>query len=164
MKAAKAIGLPVPSFLAYGAPSHDDPFGTILMTRVPGFPLDEVKDSLTSTQLDTIQTELRSCLNLMRAYDSPWGCRVCSVIGTSLYGSCLLGGEVKPCGDEVDFHGQFLSARMCRENWDFSAPYDETLAKGSKLLSMRHDIKFTHGDLMPHNIMVFDGHLSGIID
>ena len=28
----------------------------------------------------------------------------------------------------------------------------------------RHDIYFTHGDLVPRNILIKDGHLSGIVD
>ena len=33
-----------------------------------------------------------------------------------------------------------------------------------KLLTVKHDIVFTHGDLDLHNIIVKDGHISGIID
>ena len=33
-----------------------------------------------------------------------------------------------------------------------------------KLLTVEHDVVFTHGDLHFHNVIVKDGHISGIID
>lgn len=43
--------------------------------------------------------------------------------------------------------------------------FEKTLEKASRLRQKRHHIKFTHGDLKAHNVLVGnDGHLAELID
>lgn len=101
----------------------------------------------------------------MRMYKNPWAQRICSVIGTSLTGNALPGASLDPCEDESEFHNRFITIGVgCRELWQDPDAYEQALATARQILSLSHDITFTHGDLLPHNIMVSDGHISGVID
>lgn len=169
MHAAWQIGLPVPRLIAYGSPGGDLHWGSILMTRIPGAPLSEVCESLSAEEEGTIKLELAGHLERMRAYGNPWGRRICSVAGTSLIGYQLPGGELDPCDNDTDFHSQFLDiGNNSRTVWEAdeqqSSSFEETFATARKLLSVPHNITFTHGDLMMQNIMVSDGHITGILD
>jgi aminoglycoside phosphotransferase (APT) family kinase protein len=42
--------------------------------------------------------------------------------------------------------------------------FEEKLNFARKMQSRKHAIVYTHGDLKHHNIMVYNGHLSGFID
>ncbi|GJE96945.1 aminoglycoside 3'-phosphotransferase/choline kinase family protein [Phanerochaete sordida] len=165
MVAAREIGLPVPRLLAYGSPGGALPGGTILMTRIPGAPLSEVRESLSEDELETIRAELGAILARMRAYRNPAGRRIASVAGTSLTGHLIPLPRFDPCPDEASFHAVFMKIGVgCRHLWEDPAAYERYLASAQMLLDMEHETVFTHGDLRPHNIMVHEGHVSGIID
>ncbi|KAI0073546.1 kinase-like protein [Panus rudis PR-1116 ss-1] len=144
MSVACRMGIPSPKVLGYGAPGFDSPFSSILMTRIPGI-------------------TLALLIDCMRACDSPWGSRICSVDGGPVTGPRLPGGQVGPCDDENAFHDAFL-ALGSPNYWYSSRPFSEVLATAQEMATITHTITFTHGDLMGHNIMVHDGHISGIID
>lgn len=165
MTAARMIGIPVPRLLSYGSPGGGLPWGSILMTRIPGTTLDEVYHSLSDAELCTIKEDLAGILSRMRSFKNPWGRRICSVIGTSLTGASLPGGSLDPCEDETEFHNRFISIGTgCRELWEDPDAYEQALATARQILSLPHDITFTHGDLMGHNMLVLNGHITGIID
>ena len=43
-------------------------------------------------------------------------------------------------------------------------PYEDALQVWESIFTMPHRITFTLGDLLPHNMLVKDGHISGIVD
>ena len=161
MIAARAIGIPAPRFLQFG---DHGATGSILMTRIPGKPLDEAYESLSPNEMQTITQELVECINLMRSFRSPWGARVCSDSGGPVSGSRIPGGRLEPCHDEYAFHSAYLEYAD-PQFWYYETPsFENNLTTANTLLTMTHTMVFTHGDLMPHNIMIHDGHISGIID
>jgi hypothetical protein len=93
MQMARAAGMPVPRVLCCG--EHLVTFRpiSILMTRLPGWPLDNSGDQLEVEEGPWLD-ELGRCLHVMRLWKSPFnGQRICSVLGTSTcsgthYGSC----------------------------------------------------------------------------
>ncbi|EPQ56483.1 kinase-like protein [Gloeophyllum trabeum ATCC 11539] len=163
MSLAGKIGIPVPRLLSYGSDPSNPSRGSILMSRLPGKPLDEVRDSLSPSEWATIREELAKYLGLMRSWTSPWGPRICSVEGGSVRGARIPGAEGGPWEDENAFHATFLEYAT-PENCVPGQSYEEQLSLVKSLASTTHPIVFTHGDLLAHNIMIHDGHISGIID
>ncbi|TFY63573.1 hypothetical protein EVJ58_g3183 [Rhodofomes roseus] len=50
-----------------------------------------------------------------------------------------------------------------REN-GLEREYPEHLANYQRIYDMAHTVVLSHGDLAPHNILVMDGHITGVID
>ncbi|KAI5118014.1 hypothetical protein M0805_003451 [Coniferiporia weirii] len=163
MEVARTIGIPTPRVYSYGFGTKKMPFDTIVMSRIPGKTLEEVRKSLSPAELDTIRAELAGYVELMRQYKSPWGSRICSVDNTAVRGARIPGGLMDPCKDEVEFIERFI--RIGSPNyWDWPEPFEEAVSKAKSMIEVQHPIVFTHGDLQDHNIMVHNGHISGIID
>lgn len=71
-------------------------------------------------------------------------------------------GLIPACDNEAEFLAYLMSAR-----WPPMYTEEQFKADGEailKILTVEHDIVFTHGDLHLHNVIVKDGHVSGIID
>ena len=107
--------------------------------------------------------ELSSYIDRMRAYDSPWGSRICSVDESAVSGPRIPGSLMGPWDNEDAFHDAYIAIGS-PERWYSSRPFAEVLATAQQMKTITHRIRFTHGDLMPHNIMIHNGHISGIID
>lgn len=165
MDIAYKMGIPTPRVLAYGAAGAHSPFASILMTRVPGKTLLEVHESgsLSSREMETIKAELSTYIDMMRDYDSPWGSRVCSVAGGAVDGARVPGSRTGPHENVAAFYNAFLACAN-PDYWRYSRSYDEALSTAKMLNATHYDLKFTHGDLLSHNIMIADGHISGILD
>ena len=95
MSYAHSLGLPAPKALSYGEhvpffamKPFTNPWGSIIMTRLPGQRLNEVLGSLDSQQIDNIRRELDTYLTILRRPRSPWGPRVCSISGGVVCGVC----------------------------------------------------------------------------
>ncbi|THH17322.1 hypothetical protein EW146_g3467 [Bondarzewia mesenterica] len=161
MVVAHSIGIPVPRFISYGDHGRRCSWGSILMTRIPGRPLSDVFDSLSPSELETIKDELARHISRMRLYSNPWGRRVCGIDGGDVYGARVPMRHISACEDEATFYASLL--RFTFPNG--SEEDARTLDTARKMTSLPpHGIVFTHGDLWHHNIMVSDGHITGIID
>ncbi|KAG7444618.1 kinase-like protein [Guyanagaster necrorhizus] len=160
MSLARSVGIPVPRFIEYGDHCGRVPWGSILMTRIPGKPLSEVMDNLSRQELETIKSELTDILKRMRSYSNPWGSRVCGVDGNDVYGSRMPSRHISACANEPMFLKSLLRFALVNDSEEDRI----RLQMARKLTSLPHDIVFTHGDLWDHNIMVNDGHISGMID
>ncbi|KAF2017860.1 hypothetical protein BU24DRAFT_345596 [Aaosphaeria arxii CBS 175.79] len=165
---ARAAGFPVPLVISYGehglGPKMPPVLVSILMTRVPGKTLGTVHDSFSPRQRQTICEEMRIMLGIMRAWKHPWGDgRICSVMGTPIQSPRVPLHEIGPCASESDFNRDLIcvaSPHSYTVRWSF----EKALARAKKINSMPHSIVFSHGHLMHHDIMVYDGHVSGFID
>lgn len=162
MSLARTMGIPAPRFISYGehSPNTRSREGSILMTRIPGKTLKSVIASLSPDELHTIMQELAGILERMRSYSNPWGTRVCGVDGKDIYGGRVPGRHISACDDERSFYATPLQAAQARD--EEGRAMLETAKKMPTLFP--HDIVFTHGDLWDHNIMVNQGHITGIVD
>ena len=171
MKCARAIGLPVPCVLSYGKHPHtrlfshnySSGFGSILMTRIPGRNLNEIHESLSPEELATIMSELESLVGKMRQYKNPWGNRVCSTNGDLPRGIRVPAVPMDPVNNAEDFVDLYIKCAN-RSLWSGRVSYEQALTSVYQLKETRHPVVFTHGDLLPQNVMVENGHISGIVD
>ncbi len=177
MQVMRAAGFPVPKVLCYGehANSAHAPV-SILMTRMPGDQLwGGLWDWFDEKEQATIIAELKTYLDAMRQWKRPKGeeSRLCSIAGTSLRSVCFPmhrnpAGDINPshymgpCTDEAEFNRNVMyAANMSSSEFDSQ----KLLSEARKLYEVKHGIVFTHGDVMPQNILVTeDGHLSAILD
>ncbi|KAB8069841.1 kinase-like domain-containing protein [Aspergillus leporis] len=166
MQMAHAAGMPVPKFLGCG--EHPaDPFNrtfSILMTRVPGVPLENSFDSLQIDAEEPWLRELRTCLHSMRRWCPPTPTSISSAIGTCLRSSRVPSHIMGPFANEDEFH-EYLFGPASPHGFESIADYKQALSCAKKIQQRRHRITFTHGDFKAHNILVDDdGHLSGFLD
>ncbi|PBK85489.1 kinase-like protein [Armillaria gallica] len=162
MSLARSIGILAPRFISYGEyfPNTSSRQGSILMTRIPGKTLQDAIASLSPEELHTIMQELAGILDRTRSYSNPWGTHVCGVDGKGIFSRRVPGGHISACQDECSFYVTLLRAAHARDDEGRAI-----LGKAKKMPTLfPHDIVFTHGDLWDHNIMVDQGHISGIVD
>ena len=158
--------LPVPKLL--GTYIHDDiPY--IVMSRIPGTPLADLLPRMSLNEINLITTDLKSMMDELRAL------RITDFETGSYVGS--IGRQ--PCRDMLfrsgsESKGPFLTGEDMYENiierWTKLFESD-LLSESSVQFTRRlyrensgNDIVFTHGDLDPRNILVENGHVSGIVD
>ncbi|KAG6898790.1 hypothetical protein C0993_004177 [Termitomyces sp. T159_Od127] len=166
MKLAHSLGLPVPRVLFYADCPYSE-LGAIWMTRVPGQLLSQAWPNLLDSERSTIMDELHQCLLRLRECKNPRSPEISSITGTYIKTFRACDGIIPPCADKSDFLRYLLRGRdhTTRDRTDESrAKFDQDTKKFERLANMSHSIVFAHGDLMRHNILVKDGHLSGIID
>ena len=166
MQMAEAAGIPVPKFLSCG--EHPaDPFNrkfSILMTRIPGMPLENSFDPLQVETEEPWLYELRTCLHAMRRWCPPNPTSICSPIGTCLRSSRVPSHIMGPFANTDDFY-EFLLSPASSQGFESIVEYNQALSCAKSIQDRPHRILFTHGDFKAHDILVDgDGHLSGLID
>ncbi|KAL2060158.1 hypothetical protein VTL71DRAFT_9553 [Oculimacula yallundae] len=165
-KVCRAAGLPAPLIISYG--DHPDtPHApmSILMTRLPGRELGQAYKSLSSEAKATALEEFKFYLSAIRAWASPWGNdRICSITGGAIRSIRVPRHLVGPYETAREFHEYLLLPAW--NSFDSEAVYEEYLRRARKLQTLqRPGVKFTHGDIKHHNILVDDqGHITGLID
>ena len=73
----------------------------------------------------------------------------------------------KPCENEKASHDACLAfAGTLTESdfWSDQKQLEGTVAAARQMLAMYHKVLFTHGDLLPYNVLISDGRISGIVD
>lgn len=164
MVTVRAAGFPCPKVISIGEhPSSPFARVSILMTRLPGEPFDEAYDDLMPDQREVVVAELKLMLDTMRRWKSPWGRRICSISGGSIRSIRVPGHRIDPCETEVELV-DFLLAPASRLSFNSDEDYRQALRAAKSLSAVEHNIVFTHGDLALHNVLVYDGHVSGFID
>ena len=165
MQVARAAGFPVPRVICYGEhPDTPHALISIIMTRMPGSELGQVYKSLRPEEKDTIMSELKLYIDVMRSWHNPWGRnRICSVSGTAIRSIRVPRHTMGPFENEQEF-SDFLIGATSNEGSMSASKFEETIARVKEAHAIPHKIVFTHGDLMHHNILVHNGHLSAILD
>lgn len=164
MQMARAAGIPVPRVLNCGEHRDDLRKISILMTRLPGIELVNSNDPLDVEAEEPWLHELKACIEAMRMWDPPSQDAICSPIGTALHSSRVPDHIMGPFKDHKEFYDH-LFYPVSDHAFKSRAEFEKTLEKANKLRRKRHQIKFTHGDLKAHNVLVGDdGHLAGLID
>ncbi len=156
---ARAMGLPVPRILGYSDKGAEN-LPTILMTKVPGQPLSDVYDSYSEEELNVIMAEVGACLDRMHAFASPHGAAICGLKGDYIENSMLPLCKYARTENPVEFH---KSINLWHAN-PKTKNFDHLVGLAKQLEGKDCQVVFGHGDLSPWNIMVKDGHLTGIID
>ncbi|KAJ5543647.1 hypothetical protein N7513_004781 [Penicillium frequentans] len=166
MQMARAAGMPVPRVISCGE-HPNGPYNriwSILMTRLPGIPLENSYDPLDVESEEPWLFELKICITSMRKWVSPHAGKVCSVNGTSLRSARVPNHIMSPFANEIEFH-DFLLSPASGHGFDTTEEYIEARVQANRIRTLPHQIMFTHGDIKAHNILVGeDGHLSGILD
>ncbi|KAJ3516878.1 hypothetical protein NLJ89_g855 [Agrocybe chaxingu] len=160
MDLARAMGLAAPKFISYGSIDSKWHFPSLLMTRLPGRPLDSIDPE--QVDYDILKADLVKILTRMRSFASPWGKRVCGVSGGPVRGPLMPAAPLPACADEVAFQEyiRWVTGFAGRTGGDA-----ERVVKGKFFALPEHATVFTHGDLNNHNILVGDdGHICGIVD
>ncbi|KAI1170872.1 kinase-like protein [Nemania sp. FL0916] len=151
--------IPVPKILkSFYQSDYDASF--IFMEYIPGEPLDLAWESCTASQRQNIVSQLKTMMQELRSISG-------NFIGTVPHGACndqIFGNAVHqygPYDDETAFcAGIALSLRAC----DAHPAFTEKVVTLVEALPRHNRIVFTHGDLVPRNILVRDGNVVGIVD
>ncbi|EFY89575.1 hypothetical protein MAC_04430 [Metarhizium acridum CQMa 102] len=163
MRAIRAAGVPCPKVISYGEHPHT-PWApvSILMTRLPGEELDVAYEHLSALQRNTVTMELRTILEAIRSWKNPWGRRICSISSGPIRSIRVPNHVVRPCESEDEFQEQILSTASSHSFK--TRDEDETTLATARAMPLQHDVDFTHGDFALHNILVYNGRVSGFID
>lgn len=162
----RAAGIPTPKIISYG--DHPDtPHApiSILMTRLPGRELGQMYKYLSPEARATTLRELKLYLSTIRSWESPWGEeRVCSITGGAIRSIRVPKHTIGPCETPQEFHEHLLST--ARNSFASEAEFEKKLRTAKKLQDLQQPgVKFTHGDLKHHNILVDEeGHITGFLD
>jgi Phosphotransferase enzyme family len=164
---AKHTTIPSPSLLGYYEHAGKS---YLFMSRMPGVLLEESIKELAPDQLQTISGELKLMADQLRRL------RISDFEVEWYIGSL----NRQPCRDLIfssnrkRSKGPFSSENEMYDNlitrWidcvlDPPIPQSEIEFKRKLYGEISgSELVFTHGDLVPHNIMVQDGHVTGIID
>ncbi|TVY41510.1 hypothetical protein LOCC1_G006535 [Lachnellula occidentalis] len=162
----RTAGFPTPKIISYG--DHPDtPHApvSILMTRLPGREIGQAYESLSPKAKTTALAELKLYLSTTRGWRSPWGDeRICSITGGAIRSIRVPNHSIGPCETPRELHEYLLAD--ARNSYGSEAVYEEKLHSARKLQSLqRPGVKFTHGDIKHHNILVDEeGHITGFLD
>ncbi|KAF5309979.1 hypothetical protein D9619_010469 [Psilocybe cf. subviscida] len=164
--ARNQLSLPVPKLLHHPSlPSHlhrrrnpekHSRVWYICMEQCPGVALSTVVDEMTPSQLDHVATQLKSILHQMATYQPKW---LGSVYGAP-YLNFFFPNYVTPKNTfssvgEFHDHIRWMLELFCTPEFT-----DSFLRRFPRNAAMR----FTHGDLLPKNIVVSGSTITGIID
>ncbi|KAJ3483442.1 hypothetical protein NLI96_g6309 [Meripilus lineatus] len=163
MNFARAMGIPAPRALSFGAIDDPDAFPSLLMTRIPGKDISQYPKG--TIDLDVVKDDLIKIIARMRSFASPWGDSVCGVDGGMVSGFYLPNYLFPPSANEAAFYQNIRDVAIFPTHLR-TERHKSHAARAEKLFaSPPHAIVFTHGDLQWHNIMVTpDSHITGIVD
>lgn len=133
-------------------------YNFILMERIEGICLPAVWHKLTEQQRDGIIAQLQGYIAQLRSLPSPYGKRVCSAKGGSLWDVRITSSKrIGPFEDEADFNDALIE-------WAEVFIHPQTLSTIRPRMRDDHRIFFTHGDMAPRNIIIKDGRVNGLVD
>lgn len=129
--------------------------GYLLMTKVPGTPLEQVFHRMTYEERSELAKSLKEFISQYRLIPNYSRNAICDTLGGPTMDHRT--ETLKPCGpfDSKKEFLDFLTKRL--EDSRNEPPLSYLYAKD-------HEVCFTHSDLHLSNIMVVSGQLSGIVD
>lgn len=166
MQMARTAGMPVPKVLCYGEePSDTFRPVSILMTRLPGWPLNNSRNQFVAEDEKFWLNDFRKCIDAMRKWKSPFGNnQICSVIGTPISTQRVPGHAMGPCKTQKELH-EYLLGPASSHGFTSLEEYQKTVIRARKMMDIPHQVVFTHGDLKAHNVLIDENYcLSGFLD
>ncbi|KAH9930573.1 kinase-like domain-containing protein [Fomitopsis serialis] len=132
----------------------------IIMDRARGVPLSNLWYDATPQYKEEVCAQLANYFRELRSLPTPYGPRVCSLLGGPVRDFRLRFDHTGPFENEDDFNH-----RGARFGWDIEyLPAEGMPQLVAEAHSMKHPIAFTHGDLDPRNVMVDGSRITAIID
>lgn len=132
----------------------------IVMSRSPGAALSTVWRESTPQFKEEITAQLAGYFRELRALDTPYGARICSIHGGPVRDFRLRYDHTGPFEDEDAFNH-----RGARFGWDIDMlPAEGMPEVVATAHAIMHPIVFTHGDLCRRNIMVDGSKVTAVID
>ena len=163
----KCPNIPIPE--VYGAWEVDkgdgEKTGYFAMSVLSGSVLSDLWTAMTNEEKKTVLDDLTSILTQLRSVRAPEGSMIGAVNGIGPAADSRASGAEfgGPFPSEYEFN-EWLVSLIHRESQQyFSGFFVETFRSCLASLSS-HQLRFSHGDLGMHNILVQGGRISGIID
>ncbi|OAA66983.1 Protein kinase-like domain protein [Niveomyces insectorum RCEF 264] len=155
LRVAEAADLPVPH--VYGTERTPDGRNCIILDYIQGQTLSDIWMDLTEAEKRAFARQLRAILEKMRSIPAPRA-YIGDCKGERIYELRLRSTYTgPPCHSEAEFNTYLLNNL-----------YEQTPHAIRRALARRqrtdHRVVLTHGDLGPHNIIVRDGRIVGLID
>ncbi|KAK2768758.1 hypothetical protein FQN54_000614 [Arachnomyces sp. PD_36] len=127
--------------------------GFLLMTKVPGIPVEKVFYRMTYEERDQLAKDLGKCIYQYRRIPNDNKYLICDSVGGPVtdHRTDEPSGPYKSKADFLDYFTEDLGD--ARNKRPISVLYDK-----------EHQVCFTHSDLHLSNILVSSGQLSGIVD
>ena len=153
---AAQLNLPVPRLVGEQSTQNAGELCNIRMSFIEGQRLDKVWGGMTADEKLDVCRQLRTILEVMQSTESK----------TGIIGSCN-GGPARDCRQYTDYTGGPFTNEAEFNN--FILDFVSTIPTGirsalTKQIRTDHRIVFSHGDLVPHNIIIQGGRITGLID
>ena len=161
---ARSGGLPAPKVLCYGEHPGQSFEVSILMTRLPGYGLFNYTDVFDVEEEQPWFDEFVQCMDAVRRWPSPFpDGMVCSATGGEIKTIRAPGRKMGPFSTTNKMMEYLLEPASCDGLTE--ERFHEHMTRARQLCDRKHRITFTHGDVLPWNLLVDDDFkLSGIID
>lgn len=165
MQMARAAGMPVPLMLSCGSHPGSMYAFSILMTRLPGFEINNCAAPFVVSDEGPWLAELRACVDAMRQWTPPHPEVVSSPIGTAIRSSRVPDHVMGPFATQDHLH-DFLLYPASAHGFDTRDEYTQALARANDIRKRHYKIVFTHSDFKAHNILLDEQgqHLTGFLD
>ena len=163
MQMARAAGMPVAKVISCGYHPKDWQKQSILMTRLPGYEVQNRREALQDRELEEPWLrDVRRCLETMRTWKSPYSEeRICSVIGTSIRSQHIPNHVMGPFENKDEMYDYLVFEARGEHSDDVK----EDLALANQIRTKKHRTVFSHGDFQWHQILIDEkGNLTGILD
>ncbi|KKY23587.1 putative phosphotransferase enzyme family protein [Phaeomoniella chlamydospora] len=163
----KCPNIPVPEVRGAWEVDEDDgeKTGYFAMSVLPGSILRDLWHTMTDGEKKTVLDDFAEILGQLRCVQAPEGSMIGAVDGIGPAADLRAGGTELggPFTSECDFNEWLVSLIHPESRQYFSDFFVETIRSSLAGLSA-HRIRFSHGDLGMHNILVEGGRITGIID
>lgn len=134
----------------------------LAMSKMPGTMLSKTWDTMDSQQKENVLKDLGEILNDLRKLRAPPGALIGPLDGGPAGDARAWGMEYDgPFKTESEFNDWLISLIHPESMKFHSTFYYETIRN---CLKSNHQLRFSHGDLGFHNILVQDGRITGVID
>jgi tRNA A-37 threonylcarbamoyl transferase component Bud32 len=152
---AQNTSIPVPEVYDFWEVEHGNT--VILMEYIDGVQLDSVWYTLRAEQKDDILSQLKGFIEQLRSLPFPPGSPIASASGGECLDMRVSSFSFGTFATEKDFNDKLI-ARLT------GLQTAEKLRNLRTLLRDDHAILFSHGDLVPRNILVRDGRIVALVD